>query len=215
MLEWYRMGMDHHALMDEVADLFAVLGVPVSTRPRSYAEVFKARVGVNPHTASDVELHNAANSLSVSTDIKIPLLVGRAQILDYLFSFYVMPELGRNGPEFVFDFPAEQAALARIRPGCPPVAERFELFWEGVELANGFHELTEASEQQHRFMADNDSRRKCGRPEVAMDHRLILALTSGFPASAGVAMGLDRVLMLTENETSLSDSTLPFASDLV
>jgi lysyl-tRNA synthetase class 2 len=215
LLEWYRLGMDHHALMNEVADLFAALGVPVSTRRRSYADVFNARVGLNPHTASDEALREWINSTVGSGESTPPLLVDRAQLVDYVFGFYVVPELGRDGPEFVFDFPVEQAALARIRPGCPPVAERFELFWSGVELANGFYELTEAEEQRLRFTTDNEKRRKRGQSEIAFDHRLIRALDSGLPTCAGVAIGLDRLLMLSENEKSLAGATLPFTSDLV
>lgn len=215
MLEWYRLGMDHHALMNEVADLFAALGVPASIRRRSYADVFDARVGLNPHTASNEALREWIKSMAISSESTLPLLADRAQLLDFVFGFYVAPELGQDGPEFVFDFPVEQAALARIRPGCLPVAERFELFWNGVELANGFHELTEADEQRQRFTADNEKRRKRGQSEIAVDHRLIQALDSGLPTCAGVAIGLDRLLMLSENEPFLAGATLPFASDLV
>lgn len=215
MLEWYRLGMDHHTLMNEVADLFAALGVPCNSKRRSYADLFKARVGLNPHTASPEELHEWIISMEISRESVMPLLIDRAQLLDYIFSFHVASELGRDGPEFVFDFPLEHAALARIRPGCPPVAERFELFWNGVELANGFHELTDAEEQRHRFIADNERRRKRGQSESVLDHNLIQALASGLPTCAGVAIGLDRLLMLSENEKSLAGTTLPFAFDLV
>jgi lysyl-tRNA synthetase class 2 len=108
----------------------------------------------------------------------------------------VGPALGRDAPEFLYDFPASQAALARIRNDDPPVAERFELFWKGIELANGFHELGDAGEQRRRFEDDCERRLRRGQASPAYDRHLIEALEHGLPDCAGVAVGLDRLLML-------------------
>ncbi|MCU0971272.1 MAG: EF-P lysine aminoacylase GenX, partial [Gammaproteobacteria bacterium] len=96
-------------------------------------------------------------------------------------------------------------ALARVRPGNPPVAERFELYWQGVELANGFHELADASEQRCRFAQDNARRREARLPEVAVDERLLAALSFGLPDCAGVALGIDRLLMLALGAECIDD----------
>ena len=120
-------------------------------------------------------------------------------------SSLVGPRLGREAPAFLYDFPASQAALARVRPGHPPVAERFELFWKGIELANGFHELTDAAEQRRRFEQDRARRAAEGREAPPYDAHLIAALESGMPACAGVALGLDRLLMLMLDLPDLGD----------
>jgi lysyl-tRNA synthetase class 2 len=112
----------------------------------------------------------------------------------------------------VLDYPAEQAALARVRNGCPPVAERFEVYVEGLELANGYHELVDAAEQRRRFEADSERRRQLGREAVPLDERLLAALEAGMPASAGVALGFDRLLMLAAGAASL-DEVLAFTTE--
>lgn len=189
MLEWYRPGFDPHALMDEMSDLLGVLGLAVPLRI-TYAEVFQSATGLDPHTASDAALQQCAASAGLLGEHH-----PRTLLLDFLFSARVMPGLGTERPLFVLDFPACQAALARIRPGPPAVAERFELFINGVELANGFHELTDAAEQRARFEADNHLRRERRQPELPVDEQLLAALQQGLPACAGVAVGIDRLLM--------------------
>ena len=124
----------------------------------------------------------------------------------------VSPALGTAAPAFVYDFPARQAALAQVRPGEPPLAERFELFWRGIELANGFHELADAAEQQRRFQADQQARREAGQVVPPYDVHLIDALAAGIPDTSGVALGLDRVLMLKLGLPDLAQ-TLAFAAD--
>ena len=118
----------------------------------------------------------------------------------------VGPRLGReNRPTFICDYPPSQASLARLRPGPPAVAARFELYLDGVELANGFHELTSATEQRARFAADNSLRRSRGQPEVQVDERLLDALAAGLPDSAGVALGFDRLVALAAGAASLNE----------
>jgi lysyl-tRNA synthetase class 2 len=129
--------------------------------------------------------------------------------LDLLMSRFIEPELGKGSPCFVHDFPASKAALARVRADDPPLAERFELYAEGLELANGFHELGDAAEQGRRFQRDLERRRSAGRPEVPVDRHLLEALEQGLPDCAGVALGLDRLLMLGTGARSI-DEVLAF-----
>jgi len=200
LLEWYRPGFDHHALMDEVDELLAeILDVPPAER-RTYGELFAERWGLDPHEAEAEELENAA----ISAGLNLRDL-DRDGWLHLLWSHGVEPDLGRGEPTFVLDFPASQAALARIRPSDPPVAERFEVYVEGVELANGFHELIDAAEQRRRFEADLEARRRNGLPEVPIDEHLLAALEAGMPECAGIALGVDRLVMLAVGASSIAE----------
>jgi lysyl-tRNA synthetase class 2 len=192
ILEWYRPGWDHHRLMDEVDELLAaVLGTGPGER-LSYAEAFLRHAGLDPHAVPEGRLRERVAALGVPSVAEL----GRDDLLDLVLSHLVEPRLGHCQPSFVVDYPAPQAALARIRPGNPPLAERFEVFVEGIELANGYHELTDAAAQRRRFEADLAARRLAGLPLVPIDGRLLAALGHGLPACAGVALGLDRLLML-------------------
>lgn len=203
MLEWYRPGWDHHRLMDEVDELLQQLvGTAPATR-LSYVEVFDAHCRIDPHTADIETLRAAGRRLDIAVANVNAESVTRDEWLDLLMSHSVAPALGRDRPTFVFDFPASQAALARVRPGDPAVAERFELFIDGMELANGFHELVDASEQRRRFNADLTTRCERGLETMPIDERLLAALHAGMPPSAGVAMGLDRVLMRIAHQADL------------
>jgi lysyl-tRNA synthetase class 2 len=196
MLEWYRPGFDHHRLMDEMAELLIALGVAAAgTVERiTYREAWREHAGTDPFEAGEAELVRAlgarADPPAGARDFD------RDGWLDFGMGFVVGPRLGLGAPCFVHDFPASQAALARVRPGSPPLAERFELFWKGQELANGFHELGDAAEQRARFEADRARRIAAGRETPAYDARLLEALAAGLPPCAGVALGVDRLLML-------------------
>jgi len=226
MLEWYRPGWDHHRLMDEVADLLtAVLGDGRGTDNKAglnrrvglapppgvataisgsgsgsgseritYREVFQHHIGIDPHSTPTHELATRASALLGGS--APDLGDDRDGWLDLLMSHVIEPRLGLNGPSFIYDYPASQAALSRIRPGDPPVAERFEAYIAGIELANGYHELTDPTEQQRRFEADLAARRDTGLPQVPIDERLLAALEAGMPDCAGVALGVDRLVML-------------------
>ena len=213
MLEWYRPGWDHLWLMDEVEALLRGTGLPGGPRWErlSYREAFLVHAGMDPFAASLEQLRQACvDRLNLSTD-----LAGETSpdvYLDLLMSALVGPRLGLETPIFLHDFPASQAALARVRPGNPPVAERFELFWKGIELANGFHELTDAAEQRRRFEQDRSRRLEQGREAPPHDARLIEALEAGMPQCAGVALGLDRLLMLMLGLPALAD-VLAFDAD--
>ena len=192
MLEWYRPGWDHHRLMDEVDELLAaVLGTPPGNR-MTYAEAFRHHAGLDPHRATADDLHARIARLEVSDSSSLD----RDDLLNLILGHLVEPQLGRGRPDLVHDFPASQAALARIRPGDPPLAERFEAFVEGVELANGFHELADPEEQRRRFERDLAERRRRGLAELPVDERLLAALAAGLPDCAGVALGVDRLVML-------------------
>lgn len=195
LLEWYRVGFDHHQLMDEMdALLHAVLGVQAAERV-TYAQLFQRYLDIDPHHSTVAALQSCAHERGIA-------LVGQheEENLDFwrnlLLAQCIEPQLGHDRPVFISDFPVSQAALARIRPGNPAVAERFEVYVQGVELANGYHELTDAVEQRRRFEADNAARRQLGLAQIPVDERLLAALTVGMPPCAGVALGVDRLVML-------------------
>ena len=205
LLEWYRIGLDHYALMDEM-DVFLgeMLGCPAAERI-SYQAIFLQQIGIDPFTAETVALREQAMVLGIG---EIPHLdpTDRDAWLDLLLTHRVTSTLGREGkPTFLYDYPASQAALATVRPGPPAVAERFEVYVKGVELANGYHELRDAEELRRRFIADNEHRRLLGLPLVPYDKRLLAALEEGLPACAGVALGVDRLLMIQMGAVSIAE----------
>lgn len=193
MLEWYRPGFDHHALMDEMEQLLRHCGVESATAFEriTYRDAFLRHVGFDPLRASCEDMRAYAQAFSP------PPMDGLGEVrddwLDHFFGSVVSPVLGKQQPCFVYDFPASQAALARVRGD---VAERFELIWRGVELANGFHELADANEQAQRFAAECEWRRSNNKCVPPADANLITALRAGLPDCAGVALGIDRLLML-------------------
>lgn len=204
LLEWYRPGFDHHRLMDEVDDfLHETLGAAPAERI-TYGEMFERHVDVNPHTVSVEHLRRRAGELGVTGGEALES-EDRDHWLQLLLTHRIEPHLGRGRPTFVYDYPVSQSALARVRPGEPPVAERFEVYVEGVELANGFHELTDAEEQRRRFHADLQTRRRLGLEPVPVDERLLAALQSGLAPCAGVALGIDRLVMLAARADDLAD----------
>lgn len=201
MLEWYRIGWDHNRLMDEVDDLLtAILETGPASR-RSYGDLFSSELGVDPHQDDAVTLRRRAleHGLEDISDLD------REGWLSLMMTQCLEPMLGRDSPTFVFDYPADQAALARIRPGNPPVAERFEVYVNGVELANGYHELIDPTEQRRRFDQDLEARRSHGLPAPPLDQRLIAALDHGMPQCAGVALGVDRLIMLAAGASQLKE----------
>lgn len=204
LLEWYRPGYDHHRLMDELAELLVAVGVQGPVERLSYAQAFERHAQLDPFTATDAALREAVQASGYTG-----AGLDRDGCLDVLMSLRVGPNLGAVTPCFLYDFPASQAALARV---CGPVAERFELFWRGLELANGFHELADGAEQQRRFEADLAWRAAQGRVQPAYDRHLIAALQAGLPDCAGVALGLDRLLMLLLGVPSLAE-VLSFSAE--
>ncbi|RRS33301.1 MAG: lysyl-tRNA synthetase [Gammaproteobacteria bacterium (ex Lamellibrachia satsuma)] len=205
LLEWYRPGFDHLALMDEVASLVnAVLPSALPVEHVSYGEAFQRYLGIDPHAASAECLRQCAIDAGIS-DAETLSLDGADAWLDLLLTQRIEHHLGRERLSFLFDYPASQAALAKVRQGTPAVAERFELYLEGIEIANGFHELTDAQEQQRRFEQENAIREERGLPTVPMDRNLLSGLASGMPECAGVALGIDRLLMRVTNVASIEE----------
>lgn len=188
MLEWYEPGIDHHVLMQGVEDMLRDIVASSPARRVSYGDLFEEYAGFDPLRVDDAQLRDRAKSLGAVSGLE------RSACLDLVLSAAIQPRL--SGLLFVYDFPAEQAGLARIRAGNPPVAERFEVFVDGVELANGYHELTDANEQRQRFAADNARRAERGLAQIPVDERLLAALEAGLPRCAGVAIGIDRLIML-------------------
>jgi lysyl-tRNA synthetase class 2 len=195
ILEWYRPGFDYHALMAEVD---ALLQRVLHTQPAqclSYAAVFAHHLNLDAHEATTDSLRDYAVSRHLLASDS--LQDDRDTWLALLWTHLIEPQLGGDGrPLFVFDYPASQAMLARVRQGTPPVAERFEVYVNGIELANGFQELTDSDEQRRRFEENARQRRKLGRMAMEPDERLLAALTEGLPYCSGVAMGVDRLLLL-------------------
>jgi lysyl-tRNA synthetase class 2 len=200
LLEWYRPGFSLRALMDEVADLVRiVLASPTLDAERiSYRDLFRSRLDVDPWRTSPEALRALAERSGISA--AGTLVLDLDGWLDLLLSHCLEQDLGRGRMTFVYDYPPSQAALARVRDavedGLGPSAERFELYLEGMELANGFSELTDAAEQRRRFEQDLRVRAERGLPRVPLDRELLTALAAGMPDTAGVALGLDRLMMI-------------------
>tara|TARA_R110002072_G_scaffold251245_1_gene410078 strand:- start:211 stop:1164 length:954 start_codon:yes stop_codon:yes gene_type:complete len=202
LLEWYRPGFDHHQLMAEVA---ALVGGVLGERPvekYSYRQLFQQRLALDPFTAPTAELqsvvrrHLDPGGLSGDRDLW----------LDLLMSHVLEPRLGCDSLCFIYDYPASQAALSRVvQAGGVAVGQRFELYVDGVELANGYCELTDAVEQRQRFERDNALRRTRGQSERPVDEYLLAALEHGLPDCSGVALGIDRLLMLVTGASNIKD----------
>ena len=199
MLEWYIPGFDHQQLMDQLQRLLQKLGLD-RAEAVSYKKAFADVYQVDPHTADIQELKNLAKKHGLHDSE-----IDRASLLDFLFSHSVSATLGHERPTLLYDYPACQAALAKLRPGNPDLAERFELFIQGVEIANGFNELTDAIEQRKRFIAENQVRQQRGLDLVPLDEPFLAALEHGLPACAGVALGLDRLLMILSGKKNISE----------
>lgn len=201
LLEWYQLGVDHHQLMDQVDLLLQTL---IHSKPlikKTYEQAFLESCGLNPFTASLDELKLVLKQHNLDTVLPTDEQ-DNDQFLFLLMSHVVEPFLGKeDAPVAVFHFPPSQAALAQIRNG---VAERFEVYYQGVELANGFHELTDVKAQQNRFLMDQNLRQQKHLPEVEADQYLLQALTNGLPLCSGVALGIDRLLALAFNQPSIA-----------
>ena len=208
ILEWYRTGFDHWQLMDEMEELISML---LHTKPfqrLSWQQAFINHLGFDPLPEDDETLKAVCKQQGFADFVERQ--EPRDTLLQLLFSHVIEPKIGQSRPCFVYHFPASQAALARISETDHRVAERFELYYRGIELANGFHELNSAKEQQQRFEQDNALRVSMGLAEAQIDHHLIDALHAGLPDCAGVALGLDRLLMLL-TDTKDIDEVLSFS----
>ena len=194
MLEWYRVGWDHRRLADETVELvqaaLALTAKRAEVRRIAYRDLFHEAIGLDPFAAGNAQLQLALGDVRVDATG-----LSRDDWLDLLLTHRIQPNFPDDLITVVFDYPASQCALAKIRGGDPPVAERFELYAGTQELANGYHELTDAAEQRARFVRDNARRRERGLPELPPDENFLAALASGLPDCAGVALGVERLLM--------------------
>jgi lysyl-tRNA synthetase class 2 len=208
LVEWYRLGFDLGALMDEVEALVRELcsthpALRISAQRLSYREVFAQHTGLDPLDATIAQL------LEVVAHLGYRSAGGRDELLDLIMGAVIGPKLGHACLTFVYGYPASQAALARLDPVDPRTAHRFELYMAGLELANGFHELAAADEQRARFAQDLHERQQRALPLHRMDERLLAALAAGLPDCAGVAVGFDRIVMLAAGAAHIEE-VLPF-----
>lgn len=208
MLEWYRPQFTLDQLIDETATLVMTM-LPAFPGPvvhYRYRELFHTYLEVDPFTTSLEKLRAVASERA-----QMPATAlaeeGRDTCLDLLMSVVIEPKLGQAELSVVTDYPTSQAALARRHQDADGelVASRFELYLSGVELANGYHELTDAAEQRARFEQDNVERRRLGLVEVDIDERLLAALEHGMPEGSGVALGIDRLIQLALGKARLED----------
>ncbi len=207
ILEWYRVGFNLSQLMDEITELierlFAGQGL-LETQRVSYQDAFFSYTGLNSLVFSYENYCEFARSAQLSEAVTI-CGHDHALWLDFLFSHKVQPNLGENSLCLVYGYPACQSSLARINEQNNQIAERVELFINGVELGNGYHELTDAKEQNQRFDAELAIRQQHNLPVTIKDQHLVDALEAGLPECSGVAIGLDRLLMLVSGKTSIED----------
>lgn len=203
MLEWYRVGWDHRQLMHEVVDLveaaMAMLQRRAEIHISSYRQLFLDELGIDPLHADIDTLRAPLSKYGIGPDG-----LGRDDWLDLLITHKLQPSFPRNRITLIHDYPASQCALAKIRPGDPPLAERFELYLGPFELANGYHELNDAREQRTRFERDNQVRRDRQAPQVPLDEAL-LGVLDAMPDCAGVALGVERLLMCLAETDAIAD----------
>lgn len=216
LIEWYRVGFNHLALMDEVEALvrkvFADRVALLDTQRLRYREAFERYTGLNPHSAHATDFAQTARAHGIEPPASLDPHGEEDAWRDLLLTHIIEPQLGQGRLSFLYDYPASQASLARVRAGDPPLAERFELYFNGVELANGFHELADAQEQRTRFQRQLQARTTAGQAGMPLDEKLLQALEQGLPACAGVALGFDRLVMLAAGLKSIQE-TLAFPID--
>lgn len=204
LIEWYRVGIDHHSLMSDVERLISTMLPPScnfdSAERLTYREAIQLHAGVDAFDDPSAVL--IARLESAGIDVPKSIRSDRDACLDLIMSTLVGPALGRERLSFIYDYPASQAALARVRG---PVASRFEAYLDGIELANGFHELGAAAEQRARFEADLADRARKGLPAMPIDAHFLAALEHGLPECSGVALGFDRLVMCATGAKHIDD----------
>ena len=203
MLEWYRPCYDMYRLINEVDDLLQQVLECQPAESLSYQQAFQRHLEIDPLSADKAQLREVAAKLDLSNIADTE--EDRDTLLQLLFTMGVEPHIGKDRPTFIYHFQATQASLAQISPEDHRVAERFEVYYKGIELANGFHELTDAHEQRLRFEQDNRKRAARGLPQQPIDNNLLAALEAGLPDCSGVALGVDRVVMLALGAESIGE----------
>ena len=201
MLEWYRPYFDMYRLINEVDDLLQEILDCEPAESFSYQFVFQTYVGLDPLSATKAQLVEKARKHGFQCDDD----ENRDTLLQFLFSEIVEANIGKERPTAVYHFPSTQATLAQVSSEDHRVAERFEFYYKGLELANGFHELDDTKEQIRRFNADNVEREKMGLPLQALDTRFLASLEAGMPDCSGVALGVDRLVMIALGAEHIRD----------
>lgn len=215
LLEWYRLGMSMEALIVEVAALLDALAAAAGRRARplvhkTYREACCEMLQIDPLECTDAALRERA--ISEGLDRHSAESLARDGLLDFLVGSVIGPQLGRGDWLALTHYPASQAALATLDPLDPRVALRFEIYADGVELANGFQELADAREQRARFASDNAQRAAQALPLIEADERLLAALEHGLPACSGVALGFDRAMMIMSGAPRI-DAVMAFPTE--
>ena len=207
MLEWYRLGWNHQRLIDETVELvqtaLGLIGRSADVVKTSFRDLYRDRLGIDPLTASDIELRAALGDIAID-----PGGLTRDDWLDLLMTHRLQPGFDRDALLVVYDYPASQCALAKVRAGQgdePAVAERFELYLGPLELANAYHELADANEQRARFLRDHAIRAQRRIAQPPLDDALLAAMEAGLPACAGVALGIERLLMAMLDTDRIAD----------
>ena len=204
LVEWYQPGDGMSEGMQVTSDLCETLLQRGPAERLSYGDAFRQYVGVDPHSADGGELAAVARACGIEPPASLTL-EDRDGWLDLLTVERIQPHLGTERPLLLFDYPASQAALARLRSDAPPVAERFELYVAGVELANGYHELLDPAELRARSAATNAQRQADGKPALPAENRLLAAMEAGVPPAVGVALGFDRLVMLAAGAKTIGE----------
>lgn len=211
MLEWYRVDFNQMQLIDEVDQLLQmILGTSPATRI-TYSELYKHHFDIDIHHVTSYQLQDIAKQHDIYIDDD---QLDNDSWLNLLMTHVIEPSLGQDKPCVIYHFPASQAALAKLNPEDPRTALRFEFYYRGMELANGFEELQSATEQHQRFIANNQKRVALGLMEMPIDTLFLEALTAGLPPCSGVALGIDRLVMLATERPSIHE-TISFGIDNV
>jgi len=204
MLEWYRIGFDHFELMNEVADLLeAVIGSAKATQI-TYQQLFIEQVALDPLSTNRKQLLSVISNYNKSSDW-LNIELDNDILLQFIFTEIIEPNIGNDAPCFVYNFPKSQASLAKLCANDDRVAQRFECYYQGVELVNGFNELTDSKKQAERFQEDNKKRKQLSMQEKPIDDNFISALTCGLPQCSGVALGVDRLIMLALKAKNITE----------
>lgn len=204
MLEWYRVGADHWQLMQEVDALMSeLLGLEPSEKI-SYREIFEKNLGINPFKITLADFSFACKNANLTPpDYLLSESIDPDEWLNFLMGFLIEPTLGKETPVFIYNYPATQAALAMANPDDPNTALRFELYYKGMELGNGYYELADHHLLKERFEKSNQQRKEAGKESYDIDSRFIDATKAGMPACSGIAIGFDRVMMLALEEDEI------------
>ena len=205
LLEWYRVGFNHHTLISEVIELLQIILKIQQIKKISYQEIFYHYVSLDPLNCTLEDLQQKSLEYKIYLTRNAVENLDKSDYFDLLFSHIIQPQLEDDIVWVIYDYPVEQAALAKINTDKQAVAERFEIFINGIELANGYHELQDVVEQKARFARDLANREKLQLAPLPIDTQLLAALELGLPACAGVALGLDRLLMIKIKASSIKE----------